>query len=111
MGEEAHAQRHLGTLPDRTKHGKAADVKRGSRSSRTCKRYGKRKSHRNDHERAEVAALLSQTMRDVSERKITLRQAMVVSRIALSLAKVIEVADLNDRVEFIEQTLKRRKSK
>ncbi len=60
---------------------------------------------------AEVAAVLSQTMRDVSERKITLRQAMAVSRIALSLAKVIEVADLNDRVEFIEQTLKRRKSK
>jgi hypothetical protein len=60
---------------------------------------------------AEVAALLSQTMRDVSERKITLRQAMVVSRIALSLAKVIEVADLNDRVAFIEQMLKKRKTK
>jgi hypothetical protein len=59
----------------------------------------------------EVAALLSQTMRDVSERKITLRQAMVVSRIALALAKVIEVADLNDRVAFIEQMLKKRKTK
>lgn len=58
---------------------------------------------------AEVAALLSQTMRDVSERKITLRQAMAVSRIALSLAKVIEVADLNERVAFIEQMLKKRK--
>ena len=57
----------------------------------------------------EVAAVLSQTMRDVAERKITLRQAMVVSRIAMALAKVIEVADLNDRVEFIEQTLKKRK--
>ena len=60
---------------------------------------------------AEVAAVLSQTMRDVSERKIRLRQAMVVSRIALSLAKVIEVADLNDRVSFIEQMLKKRKTK
>ena len=58
---------------------------------------------------AEVAALLSQTMRDMAERKITLRQASAISRIALALAKVIEVADLNDRVELIEQTLKKRK--
>ena len=60
---------------------------------------------------AEVAALLSQTMRDLSERKISLRQAMTVSRVAVALAKVIEVADLNDRVEFIEQVLKKKKSK
>ena len=59
----------------------------------------------------EVAALLSQTMRDVAERKITLRQAMAVSRIAMALAKVIEVADLNARVEFLEQVLKKRKTK
>jgi len=58
---------------------------------------------------AEVAAMLSQTMRDLSERKITLRQASAISRMALALAKVIEVADLNDRVAFIEQTLKKRK--
>jgi hypothetical protein len=58
---------------------------------------------------AEVAVLLSQTMRDLADRKITLRQATAVSRIALALAKVIEVSDLNDRVEFIEQMLKKRK--
>ena len=59
----------------------------------------------------ELAALLSQTMRDVAQRKITLKQAMVVSRVATALAKVIEVADLNERVELIEQVLKKRKTK
>lgn len=57
----------------------------------------------------EAAELLSQTMRDVVERKITLRHALTISRIAMALAKVIEVADLNDRVEFLEQSLKKRK--
>ena len=57
---------------------------------------------------AEVAGLLSQAMRDMAERKITLRQASAISRIALALAKVIEVADLNARVEFIEQVLKKK---
>lgn len=60
---------------------------------------------------AEVAALLSQTMRDLSERKITLQQAMAVSRIAMALAKVIEVADLNSRVELLEQVLNKRRTK
>ena len=58
---------------------------------------------------AEVAALLSKTMRDLTDRKITLRQAEVMSRIAVALTRVIETTDLNDRVEFLEQTLKKRK--
>jgi len=57
----------------------------------------------------ETANLLSQTMRDVVDRKITLRHALTVSRIAMALAKVIEIVDLNDRVEFIEQVLKKKK--
>ncbi len=55
----------------------------------------------------ETAVLLSETMKDVVERKITLRHALTVSRIAIALAKVIEVVDLNNRVAFIEQTLKK----
>jgi hypothetical protein len=55
----------------------------------------------------ETAILLSETMKDVVERKITLRHALTVSRIAIALAKVIEVVDLNNRVAFIEQTLKK----
>ena len=57
----------------------------------------------------ETATLLSQTMRDMVERKITARHALAVSRIAIALAKVIEVADLNVRVEFLEQVLKKKK--
>ena len=57
----------------------------------------------------EAAALLSQTMKDMAERKITLRRALAISRVALALSKVIEVADLNERVKFIEQSLKKRK--
>ena len=59
----------------------------------------------------EAATFLSQTMRDVVERKITLRHALVVSRIAIALAKVIEVVNLNDRVEFLERVLAKRKTK
>ena len=57
----------------------------------------------------DVATMLSQTMRDLAERKITLRQAMAVSRITMTLARVIEVSNLNDRVELLEQMLKKRK--
>lgn len=57
----------------------------------------------------EVAAILSQTMKDVAGRKITLRHAVAISRIAMSLAKVIETVELSDRVEFLEQVLKKKK--
>ena len=57
----------------------------------------------------EVAEVLSKTLRDLAERKITLRQAMVVSRVAASLSKAIEIADLSDRVALLEQVLKKRK--
>ncbi len=59
----------------------------------------------------DAAMILSETMKAVAERKITLRHALAVSRLAMALAKVIEVADLNDRVAFIEQALKKRKTK
>jgi hypothetical protein len=55
----------------------------------------------------EVAELLSKTMRDLADRKITLRQAEVMSRIAVALSRVIETTDLNDRIELLEQMLKK----
>lgn len=58
----------------------------------------------------DAALLLSQTMKDVVEKKTTLRHAMVVSRLAIALTKVIETAELKDRVEFLEQVLKKRKT-
>ena len=59
----------------------------------------------------DVVLILSQTMKDVAARKITLRYALVVSRLALALSKTIETAELKDRVELIEQVLKQRKIK
>ncbi len=63
----------------------------------------------NDMRVKDTVSLLSQTMKDVSERKITLRQALAITRVASALMKAIEVADLSNRVEFLEQVLKRRK--
>jgi len=57
----------------------------------------------------EAAVILSETLREVATRKTTLRRAMAVSRLALALSKVIEVANLRERVEFLEQSLKKRK--
>ncbi len=57
----------------------------------------------------DAAAILSDTLQEVAERRTTLRRALVVSRLALALAKTIEVASLKARVEFLEQSLKKRK--
>ena len=57
----------------------------------------------------EAAAILSDTLRDVAERKTTLRRATTIARLALAVSKMAEIADLKARVEFLEQALKRRK--
>jgi hypothetical protein len=59
----------------------------------------------------DAASILSQTLEDVAARRITLRHALAVSRVATALAKVIETSELNDRVELLEQMLKKRRSK
>lgn len=57
----------------------------------------------------EAAAILSDTLQEVAERKTTVRRASAVARLALAFAKVAEIADLKARVEFLEQALKKRK--
>ncbi|OGC86645.1 hypothetical protein A2949_00090 [Candidatus Adlerbacteria bacterium RIFCSPLOWO2_01_FULL_54_21b] len=57
----------------------------------------------------QAAEILSDTLQEVAERRTTLRRAVVVSRLALALARTIEVVDLNARIEFLEQMLKKRK--
>ncbi|MGH7141222.1 MAG: hypothetical protein ACREGH_01125 [Minisyncoccia bacterium] len=59
----------------------------------------------------DAVAILSETLQEVALRRTTLRRALVVSRLAVALAKVIEVVDLKDRVELLEQVLKRKKTK
>lgn len=55
----------------------------------------------------EAAAILSETLQDMQERKTTVRRALAVSRLALALSKVLEIKDLKARVEFLEQSLKK----
>lgn len=57
----------------------------------------------------QAAEILSETLEDVTQRRTTLRRALTVSRLALALARTIEVVDLKARVEFLEQMLKKRK--
>ena len=57
----------------------------------------------------DATILMSQTIKDYLERKINARKATTVTRMALALSKTIETADLNQRVEFLEQALKKRK--
>jgi len=57
----------------------------------------------------EAAAILSETLEEVAQRKTTVRRASAVARLALAFAKVAEIADLKARVEFLEQALKKRK--
>ena len=57
----------------------------------------------------DVAEILSQTLKDVKARKVTLRYALTVSRLALALSKTIETVELKNRIEFIEHVLKKKK--
>jgi len=57
----------------------------------------------------DATILMSQTIKDYLERKINARKATTVTRMALALSKTIETADLNQRVEFLEQALKKKK--
>ena len=57
----------------------------------------------------EAAVILSETLKEVAERKTTVRRASTVARLALAFARVAEITDLKARVEFLEQALKRRK--
>ncbi len=56
----------------------------------------------------DIALMLSKTMRDFAERKVTARYVLAMSRIGIALSKTIEVVDLKKRVEFIEQALKKK---
>lgn len=57
----------------------------------------------------DINELLSDALIKVSTRKISLKQAGAISKLALSLTKNIAMTDLKHRVEFLEQVLKRKK--
>ena len=57
----------------------------------------------------EINEILSDALMRVAERKLPLKQATLISKLALSLSKNIVNTELKNRVEFLEQQLKKRK--
>ena len=57
----------------------------------------------------QAATILSETLEHVAKRKTSLKRARTISRLALELSKITEIADLKNRIEFLEQALKKRK--
>lgn len=57
----------------------------------------------------EINTILSDTLRKVIDRDISHKQATMIAKIASTLSKNIVNVELKDRVELLEQTLKRRK--
>jgi hypothetical protein len=57
----------------------------------------------------EINEILSDALLRVAERKLPLKQATLISKLALSLSKNIVNTELKNRVEFLEQQLKQRK--
>jgi hypothetical protein len=54
----------------------------------------------------EINEILTDALLKVSTRKISLKQAITISKLAQSLTKNIVAIDLKNRVEFLEQHLK-----
>lgn len=54
----------------------------------------------------EINMILSETLRKVVSKEISLKQASMIAKIASTLSKNIVSTELKDRVELLEQTLK-----
>jgi hypothetical protein len=57
----------------------------------------------------EINTILSDTLRKVVDRDISHKQATMIAKIASTLSKNIVNVELKDRVELLEQTLKKRR--
>lgn len=56
-----------------------------------------------------INEILSETLTKVADRKISLKQAGVISKLAQALSKNIVNIELKNRIEFLEQRLKFKK--
>jgi hypothetical protein len=54
----------------------------------------------------EINLILSDTLKKVVSKEISLKQASMIAKIASTLSKNIVNTELKERVEFLEQTLK-----
>jgi len=54
----------------------------------------------------EINIILSDTLRKIISKEISLKKASMIAKLASTLSKNIVNVELKDRVEFLEQTLK-----
>jgi hypothetical protein len=54
----------------------------------------------------EINNILSDTIRKVMNKEMSLKQASMIAKLTSTLSKNIVNTELKDRVEFLEQTLK-----
>jgi hypothetical protein len=57
----------------------------------------------------EINIILSDTIRKVLNKEISLRQASMIAKLASTLSKNIVNTELKERVEFLENALRRNK--
>lgn len=57
----------------------------------------------------EINSILSETLRKVVDRKISLKQANTISKLTSTLTKIITTTELKNRIELIEEILKQRR--
>lgn len=57
----------------------------------------------------EINGILSDTIRKVMSKEISLKQASMIAKLASTLSKNIANTDLKNRVEFLENALRRNK--
>ena len=55
----------------------------------------------------EINMILSDTLRKVVSREISLKQASMIAKLASTLSRNITNTELKDRVEFLEEMLKK----
>ena len=55
----------------------------------------------------EINGILSNTIRKVLNKEMSLKQASMIAKLASTLSKNIVNTELRDRVEFLENALKR----
>ena len=55
----------------------------------------------------EINTILSDTIRKVMNKEISLKQASMIAKLSSTLSKNIVNTELKERVEFLEATLKR----
>lgn len=56
----------------------------------------------------DVNEILSKTILDISAKKISLKRAQVISRVAMSLSQNITNTELKNRIGFLEEVLNKR---